>query len=340
MRHGRKSLTTALTSLAAVAAVGLVPASPSAAEPDVDDVQKRVDTLYREAEVASERYNDARIELKSIRHDLKKLKTRQQRQQRRLAAVQRGVEDSVVRQYQGEAVSGVSRVLVAEDPQDFVETLSAMDAYNAAQQTVFADFAEEAKKLSVRTRKTAQRAEKQAKVKRRLAADKAEIDEKAAEASQLLERLEAEERRQMERERQRQREAQVSRSAPRAPEAPEVQASGGAAAAVSYARAQVGDAYVYGAAGPDAFDCSGLTMMAWRAAGVSLPHSSSAQYSSGAKVSRSSLQPGDLVFYYQPISHVGIYVGNGQIVHAANPSTGVSMTSVDSMPYSGAVRPG
>ena len=92
-------------------------------------------------------------------------------------------------------------------------------------------------------------------------------------------------------------------------------------AAVQYALAQVGDAYVYGATGPSAFDCSGLTMMAWAQAGVGLPHSSSAQMGSGTPVSQSQLQPGDLVFYYSPVSHVGIYIGNGQIVHAANPCT-------------------
>jgi cell wall-associated NlpC family hydrolase len=119
-----------------------------------------------------------------------------------------------------------------------------------------------------------------------------------------------------------------------------VPASGRAGAAVSYAMAQVGDSYSYGAAGPDAFDCSGLTMMAWAQAGVGLPHSSSAQYGSGPHVASSALQPGDLVFYYQPISHVGIYIGNGMIVHAANPSTGVVVSGVYSMPYTGAVRPG
>jgi cell wall-associated NlpC family hydrolase len=126
----------------------------------------------------------------------------------------------------------------------------------------------------------------------------------------------------------------------RAPDAGSIPASGRAAVAVKYALAQVGDAYVYGAAGPDAFDCSGLTMMAWGQAGVGLPHSSSAQYSSGARVSQSELQPGDLVFYYSPISHVGIYIGNGMIVHAANPSSGVRVAAVNSMPYTGAVRPG
>ena len=104
--------------------------------------------------------------------------------------------------------------------------------------------------------------------------------------------------------------------------------------------AQVGDAYVYGAMGENAFDCSGLTMRAWAQAGVSLPHSSSAQFGSGPRIAASDLQPGDLVFYYSPISHVGMYIGNGMIVHAANPGTGVAVSGLYSMPYVGAVRPG
>ena len=120
-----------------------------------------------------------------------------------------------------------------------------------------------------------------------------------------------------------------------------VPASGRAAAAISYAMAQVGDAYVYGAMGDNAFDCSGLTMRAWGAAGVGLPHSSSAQYGSGPHISASALQPGDLVFYYSPISHVGMYIGNGLIVHAANPEhRRGQVTGLYSMPYVGAVRPG
>ena len=120
----------------------------------------------------------------------------------------------------------------------------------------------------------------------------------------------------------------------------DVPASGRAGAAVSFAMAQVGESYVYGAAGPSAWDCSGLTMVAWAQAGVGLPHSSSAQYSSGTRVAVGDLQPGDLVFYYSPISHVGMYIGNGMIVHAANPSTGVQVTGLNTMPYVGAVRPG
>jgi len=110
--------------------------------------------------------------------------------------------------------------------------------------------------------------------------------------------------------------------------------------AVAYAKSKVGNGYVYGAAGPSVFDCSGLTMAAWSQAGVSLPHSSSAQYSSGRHISESELQPGDLVFYYSPISHVGMYIGNGQIVNALNPGAGVVISGLHDMPYVGAVRPG
>jgi peptidoglycan DL-endopeptidase CwlO len=126
--------------------------------------------------------------------------------------------------------------------------------------------------------------------------------------------------------------AKASRSQPR-PAAPVVAPadSSRAAQAVAFAMSQVGKRYVYGAVGPNAYDCSGLTMAAWRSAGVGLPHSSRAQIGAGTRVSRDALQPGDLVFYYSPISHVGIYIGGGRIVDAANPRTGVRITSVGSM---------
>jgi cell wall-associated NlpC family hydrolase len=108
---------------------------------------------------------------------------------------------------------------------------------------------------------------------------------------------------------------------------------------VDYALARVGDAYVWGAAGPRAYDCSGLTMRAYQSVGISLPHSSSAQYGYGRHISASALQPGDLVFYYSPIHHVGIYIGHGMIVNAENPSVGVTVAPLYSMPYVGAVRP-
>ncbi|OMQ13893.1 hypothetical protein A7K94_0220440, partial [Modestobacter sp. VKM Ac-2676] len=101
------------------------------------------------------------------------------------------------------------------------------------------------------------------------------------------------------------------------PAADEVVASSdGVQAAVDTALAQIGDPYVWGAGGPSAFDCSGLTQYAYAAAGIRLPHSSRVQATMGTAVSRAELQPGDLVFFYTPVSHVGMYIGNGKMVHA------------------------
>ena len=112
------------------------------------------------------------------------------------------------------------------------------------------------------------------------------------------------------------------------------------ARAVAFAKRQLGERYVWGAAGPNKWDCSGLTMAAWKSAGVSLPHRARWQFSRGKKVSKANLRPGDLVFYYKGISHVGIYIGGGKIIDAANPRKGVRVTTVSSMPYQGARRMG
>jgi cell wall-associated NlpC family hydrolase len=113
-----------------------------------------------------------------------------------------------------------------------------------------------------------------------------------------------------------------------------------ATAAIRAALAQVGDAYVSGAAGPDAFDCSGLTSYAYAAAGRTLPRTSSgqAQIEGGTRIGRSELQPGDLVFYYSPISHVALYIGDGMIVHARTHGKPVAVTSVDQSQFRFGIR--
>jgi cell wall-associated NlpC family hydrolase len=114
--------------------------------------------------------------------------------------------------------------------------------------------------------------------------------------------------------------------------------SNAAATAVAFALAQVGDAYVWGGNGPNAWDCSGLTTAAYKAAGITIPRTSYSQFTVGTPVSLSDLRPGDLVFYYSGISHVGMYIGNGRIVHAANTTRGVVTDSVTSMPFMGGRR--
>ena len=118
-----------------------------------------------------------------------------------------------------------------------------------------------------------------------------------------------------------------------APAVPDI--AGGTAAgqiAVQAALTRIGDPYVWGAAGPGQFDCSGLVMWAFQQAGISLPHSSYAQAAGGQPVSRDQMQPGDVVSYYSDASHVGIYIGDGMMVHASTFGVPVRVAPVDNAP--------
>jgi cell wall-associated NlpC family hydrolase len=278
------------------------------------------------AEQASEDYNNARIELKNLKGELSSLKADQAREGSTLDGVRADVRDSVIAQYQSQTLGNAGGLLQAK-PDQFLGQVSTVSTVNDLQNNLLADYGAQVKAYDIRRAQTEQRLAKIADLKAELAKDKKEADSRYAQAKSILDDLEA-----------KQREAILSRGADVRPG--DIQASGRAAAAVAYAMAQVGKAYVWGAAGPNAFDCSGLTMAAWARAGVSLPHSSSAQFGMGPHIPESELQPGDLVFYYSPISHVGMYIGNGLIVNAENPSVGVKVTSLHAMPYVGAVRPG
>jgi cell wall-associated NlpC family hydrolase len=217
--------------------------------------------------------------------------------------------------------------VLSNNPDAFLDNLNAVSAYNNQRGQVMKQFSTELDRLKLRKAAVQDEAKRLSTLRDKMAAEKAQIDDKAAKAKAILDDLEAEAR------------AKIL-SGGWTGDLPGVTASGRAAVAVRFAMAQVGKAYVYGAAGPNAYDCSGLTMRAWGAAGVGLPHSSGAQQGSGMRVSESELRPGDLVFYYSPVSHVGMYIGNGLIVNALNPGAGVRVSGLHSMPYSGAVRPG
>ncbi len=334
MNDGRTRTSRILATLGAAAiSSSMLVAAPTQAAPDIDGVQNRVERLYHQAEQASERYNNARIELTKATKRLRTLHTDLGRQRSKVSTLRRQVASDVVAQYQGQALSSTTQVLTAADPDSFIDQLTTISQFNDQRAQMMADFAVQAKRLEGRQADARREVSRIAATKKKLGVEQARIDEKAAEAKQLLGRLK--DRAAARASRSQERTSSTPTAATPAPPA-----SGRAAAAVRYALAQVGKSYVYGAAGPSAFDCSGLTMMAWQQAGVSLPHSSGAQMGSGTPVSQSQLQPGDLVFYYSPVSHVGIYIGNGQIANALNPSSGVRISGVNSMPYSGAVRPG
>ena len=143
MLNGRKRIMArpfgaAVSGLALAAVVGVVPSStPPRPSPNIDDVKSRVDTLYHQAEQASERYNDAKLELKELRHDMASLKADQRRQDDRLGAVQEQVKDSIVRQYEGQSLSAVGQVVVSDDPKSFLSQLSTMSAFDDLQGQLF-----------------------------------------------------------------------------------------------------------------------------------------------------------------------------------------------------------
>jgi peptidoglycan DL-endopeptidase CwlO len=313
--------------LSLAATLGAVSTIPAEAKDTVKDVQARVDALYEQADQATESYNEARIRLAGLRSELTSLKADQDRQDQALSVVKGQLRDSMLQQLEGSNLSAVGQVVLSDDPQGFLGELTTISSFDNLQTGLYDEYTTQAKALDLRRKATEERTAEVAKTETKLAGDKKDIESKLATAKKLLANLQEKER-----------QAILSRGDMRLPT--DIPAEGRAAAAIAYATAQLGDAYVWGAAGPNAFDCSGLTMMAWAAAGVSLPHSSRAQYSSGPHVAESDLRVGDLVFYYSPISHVGLYIGNGMILHAARPGEGVKISALHSMPYVGAVRPG
>ena len=333
MLHGRNRTATIVATLiallTALVTVGIgLAASPTAiAKPDLETVKKQVEKLDQQAEAASERYNDARVKVAETHTRLSALNSDLTRQQSLVDGMRKQVAAMVVDQYKGDALSTTSQVILSDNPDAFLENLNTVAAYNSQRGQVMKEFSTELNRLKLRKSAVKTEADRLGKLESRMKADKAEIDKKAAKARSVLDDLEAAARAKL-------------LGGDYTGAIPSVEASGRAAVAIRYAMAQVGKRYVYGAAGPSSFDCSGLTMRAWGSAGVGLPHSSRAQQGSGMRVAESDLQPGDLVFYYSPVSHVGMYIGNGLIVNALNPRSGVQVSGLHSMPYVGAVRPG
>jgi len=311
-------------------------------KPTIDEVKERIDSLNHEAEVASEKLNTVREELALARKHLRTLDADLQRQRHTVSGLREQViGDAVTDVQNGTALTTTTSFLVADDPAQFIDDLATDEIVQDEQAGMLTTLLQEQKKLALQEKQVEREVDAIGDDKQDLLDYKQTLGEKTEKAEDILAELEEEQRQRL-LEMQAEEPAHTappSRDTPRVP-VNDVPASERAQVAVQTALAQVGKPYVYGAAGPDAFDCSGLTMYAWAAAGVSIPHASSMQPGAGTPVSISDLMPGDLVFYYSPISHVGMYIGNGQIVHAANPSRPVEVVSLNLMPINSAVRIG
>ena len=330
VRLGQKRIITALTGTCAALTVAVVPVNSAFAKPSLDEVQKKVDSLYQQAEVASERYNDARILRDSLQQDLASVKADEAAQKAVVDRIESAVDGAIAAQYEGQALSATGQMAITDDPGSFLTQLNTLSAYNDVQSDTLASYDRAQEALDIRHEAVADRTAELASVAKRLEKEKAEVESKLAEAKATLAKLEDEEMQKY----------LAAVSAGENVAIPKVSASGRAGLAVKFAMSQLGDPYVWGAAGPGSWDCSGLTMMAWAAAGVSLPHSSRAQSGMGTPVSVSQLQPGDLVFYYSPVSHVAMYIGGGKIVHAPHSGANVEVADLNRMPITGARRMG
>ena len=362
-----KSAKLGVPGLVASMLAGLLLASPGAAEPGrgnqpltIHEAQQRISLLNHQAEIASEQLNAARVRLAAARERLATLQADLQYQRARVSALRADVVSSALADYQNAAgLSTTTSFLVADDPEDFLQSLATKTIAEQQQSGLLSQLSQQQRQLGIQKQQAQRELAAVADNKSALAAHNVQLRRKTEQAEAVLHELRAKQRQRLARIQARQAafaEAQASRSAQRVntggtsasgqgvgAQTGAVSAASGssrASVAVSYALAQVGDPYVYGAAGPDAFDCSGLTMAAWAAAGVSIPHASSLQPGAGTPVSVSALLPGDLVFYYSPISHVGMYIGNGQVVHAPHTGAYVEVVPLTSMPVSMAVRIG
>ncbi len=315
----------------------------------VDAARAQLDQLQQQQSDIAARYTDVQVKLQDSQKALDDARSDAQSQQAKVATLKVQVSKIALQQYRSNGIGTTTQLLVTDDVQGFLNGLSTMKKASDNTASLLQDY-QGAQADLADLQKAAEAHTQQISAEQASLADlKKQSDDKVAAAQALLDKLTAAQRQQVAAaqaaaNKQAATATDTSRSATRtavASSAPVAIGPGGSAramAALSFALSQVGKAYVMGGTGPNAYDCSGLTMVAYAHAGVGLPRTSQAQYSVGQPVSLSQLAPGDLVFYYSGISHVGMYIGNGMIVHAANPSTGVATASVTSMPFMGGRR--
>lgn len=322
-----------------MALTGVVVAPSAQAAPKLEQVRLQVQDLESKAETATERYNEARNELADVQQTLATLKAKVRRERKELRAILGSVDDLARATYTSGGIDTSLQVLLAEDPNEFLAQAAALDQVQQGQASALRRTQTTRLRLAQSEAAVADKERIASRARSKMSDSKKEAEEKLREAQALLDSLEQKERDRLAAMARSEREAAVAAAAAASAAISSGGGSGSsgggytgggrAARAVQYALSQVGDRYVAAAAGPSAFDCSGLTMQAWRQAGISLPHYSRSQYSVTRRVPLSQAQPGDLVFYFgSGAHHVGMYIGNGKMVHAANPRTGVVITSV------------
>ncbi|WP_328494450.1 NlpC/P60 family protein [Streptomyces sp. NBC_00414] len=365
--------TAALTSVALLSQTA--DASPAAEpRPSTEEVQKKVDDLYQQAGTATEKYNAAKEKTAKQRKRVVTLLDDVAQRAEKLNSAREALGTFATAQYRtGASAPDSASLLLADNPQDYFDQTQLMNRLTARQKQAVDDYVAQRAGASEKRQEASEGLEALTTTQSTLKTSKADVQRKLAEARELLSKLTAEEKARLaETERKKQAEArrkadelarQQAADAERRRKETAAQGTGTAtgtgtgtgtgstpgsdstsgtkaAKALAFARAQIGKPYVWGASGPGSYDCSGLTQAAWKAAGVTLPRTTWDQVETGTTVSVDSAQPGDLVFFYDDISHVGIYVGDGMMIHAPKPGAYVREESIYYMPIHSVVRPG
>jgi cell wall-associated NlpC family hydrolase len=296
-----------------------------------EEAAELVADASHDLEVVTEKFNEARETLRQQRADVADAEKDAAEAEDQLAALDGQIRELARTAYTGDGLSSTIDLMLTSDSADeFLSSMGTLDAIAGHTDEAISEVVAASDEAET-ARAAAEAAAKEAEATvARIREQQADLEARIADYEEQYDELSAAEQSAVD-----QAHGGSIVGSPQAAAAP----GQAAQVALDTAMAQIGDPYVWAAAGPDAFDCSGLTQYAYAAAGVSLPHSSSMQSQMGTPVSRSELQPGDLVFFYSPVSHVGMYIGNGQMVHASTSGQPVQVASLDSMSsYSGARR--
>ncbi|MET9253008.1 NlpC/P60 family protein [Streptomyces sp. NPDC003717] len=322
---------------AAAAAVALSAQAANAApseKPSKDEVKAKVDKLYEEAEQATEKYNGAKEKQEKLQKEISTVQDNVARGQEELNDLRDGLGSMASAQYRSGGIDPSLQLFLSADPDDYLDKASTLDQLSGQQVEALKKIQDKQRDLAQQRAEAAEKLKDLSATRTELGNKKKEVQGKLASAQKLLNTLTAAEKAALEEQEQR-----ATRSSERqalntstGSSTPVGHGSGRAGAAFAAAQGRIGSPYVYGATGPSSFDCSGLTSWAYAQAGVGIPRTSQAQANAGQRIySTSDLQVGDLVFFFGDLHHVGLYAGNGQVLHAPRTGTVVRYESMGTM---------
>lgn len=325
---------TVLTATAAAAVALTSQAAQADPKPSKSEVKEKVDKLYEEAEKATEKYNGAKEQQQKLEKQVDALQDKVARGQDELNTLRDGLGSVASAQYRSGGIDPAVQLFLSSDPDTYLDKASALDQLGAKQTEALAEIQAKQRTLAQQRKEAQDKLGDLADTRKQLGAKKKEVQTKLAAAQKLLNTLTAKERAALSAD-----ESRANRDNSRADLGNSVPASQRAGAAFAAAQSKIGSPYVYGASGPSSFDCSGLTSWAYGQAGVSIPRTSQSQANAGTRIySESGLQQGDLVIFYGDMHHVGLYAGNGQVLHAPKPGASVRYESIGNMPFQFGVR--